>query len=54
MKLTPFEVLAILHGTHTRAGLLEYANTNRRYVDYLVRMIREVKAELASAGEAQR
>ena len=44
VKLTPFEVLAIEHGTYTRAGLLKYARTNRRFVDYLVRQIREFQA----------
>ena len=43
VQLTPFEVLAIPHGTYTRSGLLRYAGTNRRFVDHLVRQIRAIQ-----------
>ena len=43
VRLTPFEVPAISHGTYTRSGLLRYAGTNPRFVDHLVRQIRQLQ-----------
>ena len=43
VRLTPFEVLAISHSTYTRSGLLRYAGTTPRFVDPLVRQIRQLQ-----------